>query len=189
MLAVTLGISDLKRPSLRQLAALVIALSFFTSDILYFRRENFLNLGYVAPLPEIADTLNREAQPGDVILVDSYNTDFQALAQYLSGRTRVIILDPASISNARKAASSAATVWIVRNTRDISPGGLTPRIRSEACEGRPRRETLLEPYAAWQEVAMRIAGFRPPPAYFYEITACGPRAGGGNSIKLENGAK
>jgi len=91
----------------------------------------------------------------------------------LTGRTSVIDLDQNTAPAARRAAQSAATVWIVRNTRDISPGGLTPKILAEACAGRPQHDTLLEPYAAWQETAMKMAGFRPPPTHFYQLTACG----------------
>ncbi len=178
-LAVALGISQLRQRWLRRAIVLLLALSFVSSDVLYFRRENFLNLGYAAPLPEISATINRQAGPADVILVDPYNTDFQALAMYLSGRTRVIILDPDSASTARHVARAARTVWIVRNTRDISPGGLTPAIWHEACAGRTERDTLLEPYAPWQEVAMRFAGILPVPTHFYQLTACGAAVGGG----------
>jgi hypothetical protein len=188
-LAVASGISHLQRPAVRRCAVLVILLSYVSSHILYFRRENFLNLGYAAPLQEIAATLNRDAQPEDVILVDSYNTDFLALEIYLSGRTRVVDLNPDNAATARHSAHSAGTIWIVRNTRDISPGGLTPKIRSEVCAGRREQDTLLEPYAPWQEVAMRIAGFRPPPTHFYELIACGAAARAGDSVKLRGGEK
>jgi hypothetical protein len=172
--AVTLGILHLKQPTLRRTILAAIALSYLSSCFLYFRRENYLNLGYAAPLPEIAAMLNRDAEAGDIILVDSYNTDFQALALYLSGRTRMIALDRTNASAALNAARVAGTVWVVRNTRDISPGGLTPKTRSEACAGRPERQTLLEPYAPWQKAALSLAGFRPPPTHFYEVTACEP---------------
>jgi hypothetical protein len=187
-LAVALGILHLSRPSLRLAAAVVILLSYLSSDILYFRRENFLNLGYAAPLPEIATTLNRDAQPEDVILMDAYNTDFQALGMYLSGRTRIIVLDPASRSTVRHVIQTSSTVWIVRNTRDISPGGLTTKMQSEACAGRPQRDTLLEPYAAWQKVAMKLAGFEPL-THFYELVVCGQAAIGDGTIKQKSGEK
>jgi uncharacterized membrane protein len=175
-IAVVLGISHLQRPAVRRGAVLLILLSYISSDILYFRRENFLNLGYVAPLPELAAILNRDAAPGDLILIDSYNTDFQALGRYLSGRTPVIDIDQGSAGAARNGIRSAGTVWIVRNTRDISPGGLTLKLKSEACAGRPERETELEPYAPWQKVAIRVVGFEPPPTNFYQLIACGPAA-------------
>jgi len=152
---------------------MALFLSYLSSSVLYFRRENYLNLGYAAPLPEIAATLNREAGPRDVILVDSFNTDFQALAMYLSGRTRMIVLDSKSENAAREEAKKAPTLWVVRNTRDVSPGGLTPRMWHEGCAGRPERNTLLEPYATWQKTVLKAARFQPVPTHFYQLTACG----------------
>jgi hypothetical protein len=141
---------------------------------MYFHRENFLNLGYAAPLPEIAATLNGKAQPGDLILLDAYNTDSQVLAWQLSGRTPSLELVPTSVSDARSRIPSAATVWIVRNTRDISPGNITTHLQSEACAGRTEQDTMLEPYATWQKTAMKLAGVQPPLTHFYQLTQCGP---------------
>ena len=175
--SVALGISHLNRMALRYGVLLAILFSYVTSYVMYFHRENFLNLGYTAPLPEIAATLNREAQPGDLILMDAYNTDTHVLAVSLSGRTPYIVLDkPDRISDARRRIPSAATIWIARNTRDSSPGHITTEIQSEACAGRQERELLFEPYAPWQQAAMKIAGFRPPLTHFYQLTSCGPAA-------------
>jgi hypothetical protein len=173
-MAAALGVSSIERPVLRRALAAAILLSYTTSIALYFRRENFLNLGYVAPLPEIAATLNRDAQPGDLILVDPYNTDFLALAPSLSGQTPVIRLERQGLAEARKRIPLAGTVWIVRNTRDASPGRTTTAIQSEACAGRPERDTLLDPYAPWQRVVLRMAGM--PLTHFYEVSVCGVAA-------------
>lgn len=170
---VALGISRLRRPLYRNGAILLILLSYASSDILYFRRTNFLNLGYAAPLPEITALLNREAQPSDLILVDSYNTDDQVILAGISvSAARSAI--PGDISNARDRIRSAQAVWIVRNTRDVSPGGITARLQSEACAGRSQRVLLFEPFAPWQELALKIARIRPVPTHFYQITECGP---------------
>lgn len=147
----------------RWLAALLL-LSHAISIGLYFRRENFLNLGYVAPLPEIVATLNRDAGPDDVILLDAYNTDFPAIVAGLSGRTPHIVLE------GRRAIPPASTVWIVRNTSDASPGGTTSAAEAEACAGRSRRDTLLDPYAPWQQAVLKKLGR--PQTHFYRLTAC-----------------
>ncbi len=176
-IAVAAGILRFNRLAMRCGVVLVILLSYVSSGILYFRRENFLNLGYVAPLPEIAATLNREAQSGDLILFDAYSTDWPVLRALLSGRTPYIVLDPDGVPDARRRMRSATTVWIARNTRDVSPGRVTTAVQSEACAGRAQRNTLLEPFAPWQQAAMKIAGFRPLLTHFYQITACGEAAG------------
>ena len=120
-MAVAAGVQRLRWPAIRRGILLLVILSYVSSITLYFRRQNFLNLGYVAPLPEIAAMLNSRAQPRDLILIDYYNTDSQALEMYLSGHTPIVVIDQASAAAARRAMRSARTVWIVRNTRDISP--------------------------------------------------------------------
>lgn len=172
ILAVALGIAQLSRPVLRNGVILVVLLSYISSDILYFRREDFLNLGYNAPLREIAATLNEKAQADDLVLLDSYNTDQEALQVYLSAPARVIVLDPNTGTAAKDAAPAAHTVWIVRNTRDVSPGHSTSEAESQSCAGRSRTDTLLEPYPQWEKTAMKLAGIQPAPTHFYQLTRC-----------------
>lgn len=152
----------------RRYLGAVILLSYLISTVLYFRRDHFLNLGYVAPLPEIVATLNRDAQPNDVILLDPYNTDYQVILAGLSGRVPYVVLD------GRSPVPAASTVWIVRNTNDASPGHTTSAAEAAACDGRPRRDTLLDPYAPWQRVVLRTMGR--PLTHFYRLTACGASA-------------
>jgi hypothetical protein len=171
-LAVGLGISHLPRPALRNGVLAAILISYVASDISYFCRENFLNLGYAAPLREIAATLNSQARRDDLILMDPYNTDSQALRLYLTAPAPVIVLDARGASDAHGRITTARTVWIVRNVRDISPGHTTTDIQDAACQGRSRRDTLLEPYAPWQRVALEVAGIHPAPRYFYQVAVC-----------------
>jgi hypothetical protein len=174
-MAVALGLARTSVP-LRWTVAALILVSFAWSTVLYFRRENFLNLGYTAPLREIATTLNRHAAAGDLILIDAYDTDWQGIVWLLSGRTPHLVLYPPGASEAHRRIPNAATVWIARNTRDISPGRVTTAVQSEACAGRPQRTILLEPFAAWQNTIKRRVGYYPQLTYFYQLTACGPGA-------------
>lgn len=148
----------------RRWLAAVILLSHGTSIALYFWRENFLNPGYVAPIREVAATLNAEAAPEDVILLDPYNTDYQAISAQLSGRTPVVVLE------GLRATPRASAVWIVRNTRDASPGGATSAAEAAACNGRERIDTLLLPYAPWQRAVLRAVGS--PLTHYYRLTVC-----------------
>lgn len=170
-LAITLGIMGL-RPPYRRLAAALFLLSYASSTVLYFRRENFLNLGYAAPLREIAGRINGAGTAADLVLIDSYNTDAPALVYYLSGRTPSLILAPETVQQARPRVASARSVWIVHNQRDISPDGLTTRLIDETCAGRQRRDALFQPYADWQRLAMRPLGLPRQLTHFYELTAC-----------------
>jgi mannosyltransferase len=171
-LAIGLGILHLRVAPVRNGLLLVVLLSYVTSDVLYFRRQDFLNPGYAAPLREIAATLNARALREDLILVDPYNTDPQAMRVYLTASAPVIVLDAGGVSQSWERIRSARTVWIVRNTRDISPGHTTSDVEAAACAGRSRRDTLLEPYAPWQQVALSVAGIHPVPNYFYQFTRC-----------------
>jgi hypothetical protein len=116
---------------------------------------------------EIAATLNTQAQANDLILLDSYNTDCQALQVYLRSSARSIVLDQNS-----GPVPSSHTVWIVRNTRDVSPGHFISNVESAACAGRSRDDRFMEPYPAWLRFAMQFAGIRPAPQYFYQLTRC-----------------
>jgi hypothetical protein len=104
-----------------------------------------------------------------VILLDPYNTDFKPIAAGLSGRTRHVVLEPG------RAIPTASAVWIVRNTRDASPGGATSAAEEAACRGRTRRDRLLLPYAPWQRAVLRAFGS--PLTHYYRVTVCGKSPG------------
>jgi hypothetical protein len=172
-LAITIGITRSRAP-VRYAAVAALFVSYVSSAGLYFRRENFANPGYTAPLREIAGRLNREAAPEDLILADTYNTDSGALRAHLSRRTPLVTVTPWNAAAIRARLASAGTVWVVRNPRDISPHGISTAIESEACAVRCRETTYYEPLAAWQIAALRMAGVRRPPAHFYQLTVCRP---------------
>jgi uncharacterized membrane protein len=167
VLALALGITSIRRTAWRRGAMAVVLVSFLSSDIQYFRRENFLDPGYTSPVREIAATLNAQAQSNDLILLDSYNTDFQALQVYLKSSAPSIVLDRNS-----GPLPSGHTIWIVRNTRDVSPGQSTLEAERAACAGRFQEESFLEPYPQWERTAMKIAGIQPAPQFFYQLTRC-----------------
>jgi len=175
-LAVALGISRVHRTAIRLGLTAAILLSCATSYAMYFRQENFLNLGYVAPIPQIAAMLNRYAQPRDLIVLDIYDTDFQAISAQLSGRTPVVAPYAGDVPGLSGPVRAAPTFWMVRNTRDISPGKVITRLQSGACLGRAENDIFLDPYAPWERTAMSILAHRPAPAYFYQLTVCGQAA-------------
>jgi hypothetical protein len=171
ILAMAQGISRLRAPW-REVVAGAVMLSYLSSAALYFRRENYLNPGYSAPLREIGERLNREAAPGDIILVDDYNTD-DSVRYYFSGRTPSLTLRAGGEEEARARLAGAKAVWVIRNTRDISPGHITSLLEAEGCAGRRRQDTLLHPYAPWQVSVMGLLGIaRPAPRYVYQVTVC-----------------
>lgn len=170
-LALTIGLVRSRR-AVRSGVTGTILLACAFSTLFYFRRENFVNLGYTAPVREIANRVRSEATPRDVVLADASNADAEAIHYYLGEWLTFVPLDGANAARARQAARAAGTVWIVRNTRDISAGGLISAVAAEACRSRASSETLYEPYPAWERAALRIVTGAPPPKYFYRVTVC-----------------
>jgi hypothetical protein len=155
-------------------AALLLVSGAF-STWFYFRGENYLNKGYAAPLRELATRLGSAAGPRDLVLVDAYNTDGYAFLHYWRGSARAMVLFLDRESQAANLTFSARDVYIVRNARDISPGGLTTVLEKLACRDRDKRVDLFLPYQAWQMEAMRFVGLSHPPTHFYQLTSCRQR--------------
>jgi hypothetical protein len=168
--ALAIGITRRATP-LRHAAAAALLISFASSAVLYFRRENFVNLAYTAPLREIAVRIKAEASPRDVVLVDGYNADPEALRFYLNTVPLSNVIAE-TVPAARRAALGSQAVWVVRNTRDVSPGHLVSALEAAACQARAQSQTLYEPYQQWERLAIRIATGGPAPEYFYQLTVC-----------------
>ena len=172
-LALAAGLAR-SRALLRYVVTAAILVSFVSSGISYFRRQNFVNMGYAAPLREISRRLRSAASPRDTVLADGYNADFEALHYYLGDGLTYIPVNQQRAVQARAAvrAPDVRWVWIIRNTRDISPGGLISSVAAEACQGRTASDWLYEPFPAWERAAMRILTGAPAPHYFYQVTVC-----------------
>lgn len=176
---VCLGIALALRPGARwrRAAVALLLLSSACSAVNYFRLSGYLNKGYAAPLREIAATIAADAGPAPLVLIDDYNTDIDGQRYYLAPALPAIVLTPGNEAAAREALARAATVWLVRNQRDISPGGLTSSVERAACAGRQRHVRLYLPYEGWEKLALRLL-FRDPPTHFYQLTECKkPEAG------------
>jgi hypothetical protein len=171
VLAAAIGLARLS-PVWRTAAVSVILASFASSMVLYYRTEDFLNLGYAAPVREIAAQLRQQAAPGDVVLVDGYNTDVQGLHYYLGRDVRLFAVRAETAPAAEDAARNARVIWAVRNTRDVSPGHLVSRVEGDSCRGRSRSSEFYEPYAWWQRRAIRLVTGAEPPEFFYQVTTC-----------------
>jgi hypothetical protein len=177
-LALAVGATVCLRRRWSCVLAALIGLSTVLSGVHYFRQTNYLNKGYAAPLREIAATLNAAAGPGDLILVDVYNTDAYALAYYLECRDRVAYLFVDQVPEIRHRLALAHSVWVVRNNRDISPRHITSRMEDAACRGRLRQTTAYMPYEPW--LAWILARLLPdPPTHFYQLTGCAGTLSGG----------
>ncbi|MCC6858165.1 MAG: hypothetical protein IT158_06385 [Bryobacterales bacterium] len=141
------------------------------SLVSYFGRRHFFNPGYMAPLDEIAATVRAG---GGVALVDIYNTDAPAFAYYLGGSVphRILTPEAAPAAEAWVLSLRPARVWVLRNTHDTSPGGLTTDVERAVCRNAEVRRRFYVPYEAWQREAARRLGATPPPTHYYQLTEC-----------------
>jgi hypothetical protein len=175
-LALSIGLTRC-HPTARSIVTAAVFLSFAFSALSYFRRENFVNLGYVAPLRELAARIRSEASPHDVVIADGYNADAESIRYYLGflgNGPAFVALTRTSSAQARVMASAPGVraVWIVRNTRDVSPERLITNIETDACRGRSSSESLYEPFPSWERGVMQVVTGVPAPLYFYRITVC-----------------
>lgn len=175
---VCLGVgASLGRKRWRWGVAALMLVSAAWSGWNYFGRSGYLNKGYAAPIREIAAEI--AARPGTepLVLIDAYNTDIDGQRYYLPSGVPAMVLRAEDEAAARVAVERAGTVWVVRNQRDISPGGVTTAVEQAACDGRERRVRLYLPYEGWQRLAL-MAMFAEPPTHFYKLTECEKRTAG-----------
>jgi hypothetical protein len=138
----------------------------------YWTRTGYLNPGYAVPLDEVAAQIRTHAIPGAILLADTFNTDYGPVARLVGTATPLLPIETGRERELLVRGAAAPEIWVLRNTRDISPGGLTARIEALCCQGR-RTETFeyLE-IPAWQRAMLRLVSGADPPAHFYRLTHC-----------------
>ena len=109
----------------------------------------------------------KESQAGDsAILVDSTNSDPVALRYALSAQRPVLYTDqpetPAEL-NRLLADPRVRTVWFLRNTHDVSPGGLNTLFLTEL---RARMTPTVQPYEPYTPLERALMGGPESPALF-----------------------
>ena len=132
-------------------------------DWCYFHKIGFRNKQYPMPMREIAQLVGTEG----LVVVDSINSDPKAM-EYALGRPVVRTSDTGV--HAKLEDPRVLAVWFLRNTHDVSAGGLNGRL-----EGRLRERFRLakvrgyEGFTPLEKGAMRAIGMTNPPAYFSEL--------------------
>jgi hypothetical protein len=170
-LAVAMGMGRY-RPRMRQALAAAILVSIASSWVLYFERRNFVNLGYSAPLREIASRIRASASAEDLVVVDAYNADAAAIRYYLGDGVRLIGLRDKTAAATLAVAPAAPAIWVVRNTHDVSPDKLAGKVEADLCAGRRREVAGYRPYAQWQRAALHLATGEDAPEYYYQVAVC-----------------
>lgn len=166
--------SPCARPALRNFGIALLLVSDAASLVSYFSGTNFRNKTYVVPLREIAALIETSGDRASLLLVDGYNTDAVSLLHYLRAAPKTIVLDQSTSVQALSSARDPRfeSVWLVRNTHDVSPHQLVTAIEAAVCKARLTRRTAYLEYEPWERAAVRLAGIEPPPSHFYQVTQC-----------------
>jgi len=136
----------------------------------YFTKTGFRNKQYPVPIRQIAARILRESQAGtSAILVDSTNSDPVAMLYAVHPQRTLLQTGraetPAALSRVL-ADPQVRSVWFLRNTHDVSPGGLNQRfeaqIRAAGMAG------TVQPYEPFTPLEHRLMGAGAP-RYFHEL--------------------
>jgi Dolichyl-phosphate-mannose-protein mannosyltransferase len=101
----------------------------------YYGAKDLLNTGYMVPSQTIAAEIAQHSHSEDtVVWIDATSFDGSAIEYYLPKSFRMRwLVSPESVAAARTEldAGSIRHVWIVRRSRDISPGHVIEQLESE----------------------------------------------------------
>ena len=139
----------------------------------YFHKTSFRNKEYPMPLREIAGFLREKSSAQDsVIVIDSANSDPVAM-QYWLGPERPFVWTTRPGSerelDARMADHRVRTVWFLRNTHDVSQGGVNARFEERLRANMRSTIYYYQPYSLLERGLMGVAGMRERPWYFQEL--------------------
>lgn len=107
-----------------------------------------------------------------VVLIDTFNTDAMQIVRRMQGRAPVILLqNHESLARLERmlADRRPRIVWHVRNTHDVSPGGLNRAVERKPAEGRKVTAHLFQSYSRLERFLIRLAGRPEQPTHFYQI--------------------
>jgi hypothetical protein len=151
-------------------AMLVLSIS---GTVCYFFKIGFRNKDYPMPLGEIAAYVKQNSTAGDsVILIDSANSDPTGM-EYALGPDRPFLPSAAPPTHdalaARLASHRVRTVWFLRNTHDISSGGVNERFEADLRKMAKPAVLYYQPYSVLERGLMQVLGMREPPWYAQEL--------------------
>ncbi len=140
----------------------------------YFRKTGFLNQGYLLPFDEIASQIKeRSAGRPVLVLVDGYNTDPSPLIADLQGSIDIIKIrgdEAARQARERIERGDTEIIWFLRNTHDISPGGIVGGLEQGIADAYGSHPSYFVPYSEADEYAARFLGWPEEIRYHYQLT-------------------
>lgn len=145
----------------------LLALAWVLAMVSYWQYAHFLNLTYVAPLREIAATV----EEGDAVLSERFNSDVDGLAYALGGRAEIREFGQTDLN----AVGARRRIMIIRNSRDLSPHQWVSAEEAALCKDREQRVRGYLPLEWWQRLVLRNVTGSEAPETFYQVTICGQR--------------
>jgi hypothetical protein len=139
----------------------------------YFQKSGFRNKEYPLPVREITAYIERYSTPADsLVLVDSTNSDPQALAYALAGSRTLLETTGAGAPQALDrflADPNIRSVWFLRNTHDISVYRLDDQFDRQLRAAMTPTVHSYERFSPLETWVIRRIGIDPPPAWFTEL--------------------
>jgi hypothetical protein len=134
----------------------------------YFHEAGFRNKQYPMPLRQIAGYIEQNSSEADsVILVDSADSDPVGM-EYAVGAGRTVVRTTSTDAE-QAIRRRVRTIWLLRNTHDLSPGGVNQQVEAEL--RRSMRPTVFyyQPYSLLERAMMSALGMHDPPWYAQEL--------------------
>ena len=159
-----------RHPRLKTVFCLTLLLTNAAGLYSYYTRTHFLNKGYAVPFDEIAELVEVGGSPSALVVIDVFNTDAYPLRDRISLPTVLLEGETALnriVADIRR--GKYKDVWHLRNTHDLSPGGLNRRLEQELSIRCSVRRHLFMPYSAPERHLIRLLGWPEQPTHFYQV--------------------
>ena len=166
-----------RRPAMGTVVLTGLTLMSIGGAVSYHRKQDFFNKGYVIPFDEIGARAARDISgPKGLFIVDGSNTDPMPLLHALPAPVQVVRgFTERSLYTARNRMRDPRvhTVWLVRNTHDVSPNRWSSRLAAEVLQTmRCGKRTGYVAYGAADRLFMQAMQWREKPEYVIELLEC-----------------
>lgn len=146
------------------------------ADYAYFTRSGFLVKPYAAPYKEMAEVIRDGSRAQNAVLaVSPYGAFSEPLLNRLGDSVRVIILNDQDsarevLNAARTEQSGPSTIWLWRQSRDVSPASFVSKLEQDLNVGHEIRHHEFVAYSLPERWAHRLLRGPGQPEYYYVLT-------------------
>ena len=124
----------------------------------------------------MAQRINQSPSPSsEIIALDTANSDGVVFTSMLRDKGAVVLLkDDADAQRVLAAATTVRTIWLWRNTHDISADRFVSRLEAQLASRFHATRWLYQPYSPADRLMIRFFGWPDQPTHFYEILEMHP---------------